>query len=208
MLQWVVPRQEPIRALKADELTTAHDLDSDEVKFLALVAGSSDTFSAEEQSEADRFWAMASLILPLADWGNHVTNWLHACPCPKPCKQHRCAMKGRRSIDMACGRMNELICKLNAVGVSQKAGQLMRSLGNEVRSTLLTEFNTAKSCMHLRVTQSFSFWQQRPWSILRIGECLTAEAHWDSNWRLALASWLLDNIAINENVNFGRVVGS
>ena len=185
MLMWVVPRQEPIRALKTEELTASHDIDSDEIKFLTLVAGSSDAFSAEERQQADLFWTMASLILPLADWGNHVTNWLHACPCPKPCSpqsqsksamQHQCALKGRRAIDLACGRMDDLISQLSNVGVSNKAGQIMRSLEAHCRSTLLTEFNTAKSCMHLRVTQSFSFWAQRPWSILRIAECLTTQA--------------------------------
>ncbi|CAE7344065.1 unnamed protein product [Symbiodinium sp. CCMP2592] len=39
VLCWVVPRQEPIRALDTTDLEVSHDLDADEIKFLGMVAG-------------------------------------------------------------------------------------------------------------------------------------------------------------------------
>ena len=181
-----MPRQEPIRALKTEEISASHDIDADEIKFLILVAGSGSegALSSEEQHKANLFWAMAALAQPLTDWGHHVVNWLHSCPCPKPCsstskskaaRSQQCSLKGRRAIDMARGHMKTFINELNAVGVSHRARQLMRGLGANVEDSLLTQFNLAKSCMQLRVTQSFSFWGQRPWSILRIAECLNNE---------------------------------
>ena len=182
VLHWVIPRQEPIRALNTDQLGPSHDLEADEIKFLTLVAGSG--LSADEQQKSDKFWAIAALICPLADWGHHVVNWLHACPCPKPCsstskskaaRSKQCPLKGRRAIQMACGQMADFIAQLNAVGINPRAQEFMRGLGADVRNTLLTEFNLAKSCMQLRMSQSFSFWEQRPWRFLRIAECLTVE---------------------------------
>ena len=182
MLQWVLPRQEPIRALNVDQLSPSHDLDADEIKFLTLVAGSAQ--SADEQLKSDKFWAIASLIWPLADWGHHVVNWLHACPCPKPCsstskskaaRSNQCPLKGRRAIQMACGQMGVFITKLHSVGINPRAHEFMKGLSTDTKNSILTEFNLAKSCMQLRMTQSFSFWEQRPWRFLRIAECLTVE---------------------------------
>ena len=182
MLQWVLPRQEPIRALNADQLSPSHDLDADEIKFLTLVAGSAQL--ADEQLKSDKFWAIASLIWPLADWGHHVVNWLHACPCPKPCsstskskaaRSNQCPLKGRRAIQMACGQMGVFITKLHSVGINPRAHEFMKGLSTDTKNSILTEFNLAKSCMQLRMTQSFSFWEQRPWRFLWIAECLTVE---------------------------------
>ena len=182
VLSWVIPRQEPIKALRAEELNTSHDLSSDELKFLSVaVAADEDVASPGERCRARLFWTMATLLQPLADWGHNVVSWLAACPCPKPCEAKRsktagCVLKGARAISLACGKMADFINQLHATGVSHRSMLLMRSLERSVSSQLLTEFNSAKSRMLLRVQQSFGFWSERPWSILRMAECLQDEA--------------------------------
>ena len=153
MLQWVLPRQEPIRALNADQLSPSHDLDADEIKFLTLVAGSAQ--SADEQLKSDKFWAIASLIWPLADWGHHVVNWLHACPCPKPCsstskskaaRSNQCPLKGRRAIQMACGQMGVFITKLHSVGINPRAHEFMKGLSTDTKNSILTSLEILADC--------------------------------------------------------------
>ena len=111
---------------------------------------------------------MANLLKPLVDWGSHFSNFLHACPCPKPCEKN-CILKGRRAIDMACGSTNKFTTLLKRVCVPKQASVLLE--GGEF-SFLLTEWNAAKSAMELRVIQSFSFWAMRPWNLLRMAEGL------------------------------------
>ena len=59
MLSWVIPRQEPIKALHAEELNTSHDLSSDELKFLSVaVAADEDVASRGERCRARLLWTM------------------------------------------------------------------------------------------------------------------------------------------------------
>ena len=67
VVNWVGPRQKPIRALRTNELDVSHDLNSEELQLLASVAG--DQLDGPEQSEADIFWLMVELVKPLAQWG-------------------------------------------------------------------------------------------------------------------------------------------
>ena len=86
---------------------------------------------------------------------------------------------------MACGKMQDFISRLHKQGLTQAAHALhkkLRSIDEARAADLLTEFNTAKSAMELRMKQLRSFWQQRPWNILSIGECLVVDvARQDDN---------------------------
>ncbi len=168
MLDWVLPRRNPLIAMEIETLQESHDLDADNIKFLK-------TLCDNDSSDQKMFWATAWLLKPLVDWGNHVSNFLHGCPCRKPCVAD-CPLKGRRAIEMACGRAAKFISSLKKVNVPKEALTLLKGLPPAENSKLLTQWNAAKSCMELRVVQSFSFWQEKPWSLLRMGECLLDDA--------------------------------
>lgn len=162
-----MPRRNPLIALKVEHLTESHDLSSEDIDFLK-------SFCIDDNNDQRLFWCMANLLKPLVDWGSHFANFLHACPCPKPCGKN-CNLKGRRAIDMACGSVNKFTTLLKRVYVPKQASLLLE--GSEF-PFLLTEWNAAKSAMELRVIQSFSFWTMRPWNLLRMAEGLMKDEPW------------------------------
>ena len=168
VLHWVLPRRNPLLAMEIETLQESHDLDADNIKFLK-------TLCDNDGNDQKLFWTTAWLLKPLVDWGSHVSNFLHGCPCRKPCVTD-CPLKGRRAIEMACGRAPKFISMLKKIHVPKEAAKLLQDLPPSESSKLLTQWNAAKSCMELRVTQSFSLWQEKPWSLLRMGECLLDDA--------------------------------
>ncbi|CAL1127793.1 unnamed protein product [Cladocopium goreaui] len=71
--------------------------------------------------------------------------------------------------------MDALIGKLKALSLTKFAAAAHRKLeaqDAETASCLLTDWNNARGAVQLRMQQSFGFWKDAPWSILRIGECL------------------------------------
>ena len=93
MLDWVLPRRNPLLAMEIETLQESHDLDADNIKFLK-------TLCDNDGNDRKLFWTTAWLLKPLVDWGSHVSNFLHGCPCRKPCVTD-CPLKGRRAIEMA-----------------------------------------------------------------------------------------------------------
>lgn len=162
-MDWILPRRNPLIALKVEHLTESHDLNSEDLKFLRSLCD-------DNSHDQKLFWCMANLLKPLVDWGAHFSNFLHACPCPKPCEKN-CALKGRRSIDMACGGTDRFIKLLRRASVPKQASDLLRTSSGTF-DFLLTQWNAAKSAMELRIVQSFSFWTMRPWNLLRMAEGL------------------------------------
>lgn len=166
--------------MKAHDLqnSRSQDLTMEEIELLSMVAGEKETATVESKT----FWLMALLLQPLTNWGHQVVNWLSSCPCnPKPCSppKARCPLKGRRSIEMSLGKMNDFAAQLENTFLTEFALQAHADLPHthlEVASSLLTQWNLRKANMALRLNQFFSSWTERPWCLLRIGECLVHKA--------------------------------
>ena len=151
-------------------LEESHDLDQEDIRFLTILSSDSKRSLA--------FWTMCMMIQPIVDFGHSVSSWLHSCPC-NCAPKHKCILKGRRAIELACGEMDALIGKLKALSLTKFAATAHRKLeaqDAETASCLLTDWNNARGAVQLRMQQSFGFWKDAPWSILRIGECLVRAA--------------------------------
>ena len=151
-------------------LEESHDLDPQDLQFLTALA--SDTKAAQV------FWTTCFLLQPLVDYGHGVSVWLHSCPCG--CIRENpatppCPLKGRRSIELACGKVDDFLAKLERVSLTKWASEAHSALlkvDHGIATALLNDWNTAKSKIHLRIKQTLGYWKNPPWSILRIGECL------------------------------------
>ena len=158
-------------------LEESHDLDREDIRFLTILSSDSKRSLA--------FWTMCMMIQPIVDFGHSVSSWLHSCPCNCDPKR-KCILKGRRAIELACGEMDVWIGKLKALSLTKFAAAAHRKLeaeDAETASCLLTDWNNARGAVQLRMQQSFGFWKDAPWSILRIGECLV-HATTDLNGRI------------------------
>ena len=150
-------------------LEEVHDLDAEDLRFLTALASDSEA--------AQFFWTTCFVLQPLVNFGHNVLVWLHSCCCGCDSKTS-CPLKGRRSIELACGQVTVFLKKLEAVHLSKWAIEAHTKLftTDPGRATnLLNDWKTAKAKIHLRMKQSFGFWEQLPWSILRVGECLVVK---------------------------------
>lgn len=158
-------------------LQESHDLDSQDIQFLTTLA--SDTKAAQI------FWTTCFILQPLVDYGHWVLSWLHSCSCgcdPKDTTKNPCPLKGRRSIELACGKARDFLAELQRVHLSKwatEAHSILRKTDLDLANNLLNDYQTAKAKIHLRISQSLGYWEQPPWSILRVGECLVRNDPWN-----------------------------
>ena len=170
VLDWVLPRRRPLEALRIHDLAVSHDLDECDVQFLTQLS--------HDAATSKLFWCMALLVEPIVGFGSHLSRWLHKCPCGCDVKD-KCVLKGRRSIELACGKIDEFVGTLKNLTLSPFAIEAHKELkwqDGSVATQLLNEYETAKGKVHVRICQSFSFWKEKPWNILRVGECLLGDA--------------------------------
>lgn len=169
MLDWIIPRRSPLQALRVDMLQESHDLDAQDISFLTALAGNS--------KQAQVFWCTCLVIQPLVNFGHEVVTWLHSCACGCGPTQE-CNLKGRRSIELASGKASEFVARLSQVKLTKFASEAHRSLLStdaETANNLLSDFNSAKAHISLRMQQTFGFWRELPWSLLQVGECLVCD---------------------------------
>lgn len=152
-----------------DMLEESHDLDSQDIQFLATLASDS--------KAAQIFWTTCFILQPLVNFGHSMLAWIHSCCCG--CDEKTiCPLKGRRSIEMACGKYKDFLKQLERTTLTKWARECHTDLVKvdpDMANNLLNDWQTAKAKVHLRIEQSFGFWGQLPWSILRVGECLAVD---------------------------------
>lgn len=169
-LDWIIPRRLPIIALKPTDLQEAHDLDGQDIAFLSALASDSKT--------AQIFWTTCFVIKPLVDCGHEILSWLHSCVCGCEPKA-QCPLKGRRAIELACGKFHDFLKAVERKGLTKWAVDAHVNLSrvdSEVASNLLSDWKTAKANIILRLKQNFGFWEKPPWSILRVAEVLVDDS--------------------------------
>lgn len=172
VLDWVIPTRLAIQALRTDEMQASHDLSSEEISTLRMAAGQ------ESEEAAATFWMMAMLMHPLTVFGHNVLAWMSACPCNCE-RKSQCQLKGRRAIEMALGKMKDFVRDLSSLPLNRfalEARQTLQNLNPAAANSLKDQFNFARGNITLRMKQCFSFWEERPWSILCIAECLLDKA--------------------------------
>ena len=135
------------------------------------------TVANPDSTEAIMFWATAQTVAVLSDWGVSFSVWFHSCSCShqesdKEAKQ--CRLKGRRSIELACGAWAEFVNQLHSLNLSRDAMKALSTLENhengykEYAQFLVRSFQDCKAAMELRARQSFSFWSTMPFSMLEL----------------------------------------
>ncbi|OLP99017.1 hypothetical protein AK812_SmicGene18471 [Symbiodinium microadriaticum] len=143
VLDWVLPRRRPLEALRIHDLAVSHDLDECDVQFLTQLS--------HDAATSKLFWCMALLVEPIVGFGSHLSRWLHKCPCGCDVKD-KCVLKGRRSIELACGKIDEFVGTLKNLTLSPFAIEAHKELkwqDGSVATQLLNEYETAKGKVHV-----------------------------------------------------------
>jgi hypothetical protein len=122
VLHWLFPRRKAMACLGVGFITPTQDMTPAERSMLRELVGDS--------GQAAEFWATCSLLLLLATWGWKVRGWLHGCVCHSPDSPGfaKCRMKGRRAVQLACGKWNDFVCDLQQCDLDDEAHQCMQDL--------------------------------------------------------------------------------
>lgn len=199
-LEWVAPRKRALEFLKLKDFSTAaaerdnpshteqHQLSSKHLELLSNLC--------DDGPGARRFWAMCGLAKILSDWGHGVSRFLHGCPChdmnDRPKKRKKkdvdflarkeaedkeaaCPMAGRMAVPLAAGYP-----KLALEALNSEAGNLSPHLQSDLNKLfdidraggelLMNNFHLAIARLTFRMTQTFGYWSELPWSILMIAQ--------------------------------------
>ena len=197
-LEWIAPRQSALEFLKLKDFANAaderdnpaqneqHQLSSKQLELL--------TNLCDGGPKARCFWAMCGLTKILSDWGHQVSGFLHGCPChdakERPKKRRRkdleflegeeakeleesCPMTGRMAVPLAAGYAKFALqsLKSSAATFSPHVQVALQKLFDSDRSEgelLMDNFQTAVSRLTFRMTQSFGYWNELPWSLLMV----------------------------------------
>ena len=131
----------------------------------------------------------------LSDWGVDTSIWFHGCQCldhESDKARKACKLKGRRSINLACGqwamensdiKFTEYHIGFGRDGCPHKIGKHTR-WGNVQRlcCEMLQCVNDCRDKMVLRAQQAWSFWGALPYSLLELGRHLVDPIY--CYWRL------------------------
>ena len=130
-----------------------------------------------------KFWATCLTVQCLSEWGVSTSIWFHSCSCKHSEKKDRdtCRLKGRRSVELACGAWKGFIADLKSLTLSRRALdalEALQALGQESRDYahwLTTCFTDCKADMEFRSVQAWSFWDTMPFSILEMAQHFVSE---------------------------------
>ena len=134
---------------------------------------------------SNKFWLTVELCKTLCDWGVAVSVRLHQCPChpnepeeqdsDDKKKRKLCKLKGRQGCAMAWGLWKDFVRELDLLQPSRdslKLAHVMQVEGqmnaDSEASGLLQDFQACKAGMLFRARQAWSFWEQLPWSVLKL----------------------------------------
>ena len=177
-LKWLIHRREcfAFLSLGLEDIRSCKELSTHEIDMIVQLSDNS--------AWSHKFWLTAELCKLLADWGTSVSVRLHQCPChsfdesqdPDPEAQQNqklCRFKGRQSSAMAWGMWKGFLKDLEGVqfgGEALRFAHLLSRMeaGPETVSELQKDFQACKSDMLLRAKQAWSFWDELPWSVLKI----------------------------------------
>lgn len=125
---------------------------------------------------------------------SNFENWLEGCSCHEhlfqnlSSKRQRskrgklfggarfadCPMRGKRSSELAAGRVEETISDLTRTALNVFSKQIDDRISEDDRSILLRDFEFAKTHLHFVLVAKFDFWQKIPWRLCGISH------HWPS----------------------------
>ena len=125
---------------------------------------------------------------------SNFENWLEGCSCHEhlfqnlSSKRQRskrgklfggarfadCPMRGKRSSELAAGRVEETISDLTRTALNVFSKQIDDRISEDDRSILLMDFEFAKTHLHFVLVAKFDFWQKIPWRLCGISH------HWPS----------------------------
>ena len=144
------------------------------------------------------FWAVFWSSYYIQSWGYKVHTWLHECPCPmhqnKERKQQKrkrksqdqgeapvdqgehCTLKGRRMIELACGKSKEFANELQQLQLenyefASAALRKLRALGAaqaSIADNIANAFLVAQRKVLLRFNQGTSYYSSFPWSLISL----------------------------------------
>ena len=147
------------------------------------------------------FWAVFWSSYYIQAWGYKVHTWLHECPCPNHQNKERtqqkrkrkgqdkggagevpsdmgehCKLKGRRMIELACGKSEEFANELHQLQLENYAPasaalRKLRAMGAaqaSIADSIANAFLVAQRKVLLRFKQGTSFYSSFPWSLISL----------------------------------------
>lgn len=174
VLEWLDARRLSIRVLwrswvQLEEGSEKNSRDSEftekEFNQISLVAG--------ESPEALKYWLMFAHCLPFTRWGRRISSWLHGCPCHEADlmqKNHHtvCKLKGRRASEFSGWKYWQALAVLKALPVPPINLAQTDASTTSLLDSLREEYLVCRAAMALRFQQSFSFWEDLPWAVVRL----------------------------------------
>ena len=166
--------------------------------------------SSVDSSSSDglRFWATCFTIQGLSDWGVEVSIWLHATDKEKA----SCNLKGRNALPLACGAWHHFAKSLQDCELSAKARMLHSQLKSHVDHSdcgfadqLMGDFHDCRAMMLLRVRQAFSFWDELPFAVLRMGQHLVIPSVTEDESRKAASELMSQYAAAPSKASLGVI---
>ncbi len=153
------------------ETTGSKELSKTEMEMLLEIAN-------VHGPEATKFWATASVIDVLSNWGVGVSTWLHGCMCyhhTDDKQRKQCHLKGRRSVQLACGHWQSFCSGLKTLSLTKQALAALHTLQSDgpckdvaFSEFLMNSFQQCKAMMEMRSLQAWSWWSSLPFSVLEM----------------------------------------
>ena len=164
--------------------------------------------SVAQPSSCDglKFWAVAFTVKLLSDWGVDTSIWFHGCQCldhESDKARKACKLKGRRSINLACGQWKILISNLQNITLDSVAMVALTKLesipdGETFKDFVERCFNDCRDKMVLRAQQAWSFWGALPYSLLELDRHLV-DPTVTEDWSRARALQLMADFDLSES---------
>ena len=166
VLTYVLERQEALMYLSGDPdlIKDGHEMSEKDVAVLTEIT------DVNPERRGLWFWAMCSAVFPLCATGGKIRAWLQGCSCHVSGDKAAsdCPMKGRRSFELACGKMQEFVSWVAGTQVERNGFYNLERAGPVLSNNILLEFNAAKARIQFRVQMGFAFWEKFPWVVLSI----------------------------------------